>query len=98
MVHVIIRHKVADYTKWKQGFDAHLNRRMASGEMSFRVFQSIDDPRDVTVMSDWENVDSARRFIGSEDLRNAMRNAGVVGDPDVQYVQDALNVRRTSAD
>jgi heme-degrading monooxygenase HmoA len=98
MVHVIVRHKVADYTKWKQAFDAYLNRRMASGETGFRVFQSIDDPRDVTVFTDWESADSARRFMSSEDLRGAMQNAGVVGNPEVQFVQDVLNVRRTSAD
>ena len=98
MVHVIVRHKVADYTKWKQAFDAYLNRRMASGETGFRVFQSIDDPRDVTVFTDWESSDSARRFMSSEDLRGTMRNAGVVGDPEVQFVQDVLNVRRTAAD
>lgn len=98
MVHVIVRHKVADYTKWKQAFDAYLNRRMGAGETGFRVFQSIDDPRDVTVVTDWENLDSARRFMKSDDLRSTMKNAGVVGDPDVQFVQDALSVRRTAAD
>ena len=98
MIHVIVRHKVADYTKWKQAFDAYLNRRMASGETGFRVLQSIDDPRDVTVVTDWESVDSARRFMKSEDLRSTMKSAGVVGDPDVQFVQDALSVRRTAAD
>ena len=32
MVHVIIRHKVADYSRWKEAFDAHLNARKAAGE------------------------------------------------------------------
>jgi heme-degrading monooxygenase HmoA len=98
MVHVIIRHKVAEYGKWKQSFDSHLNHRMAAGETGFRVFQSIDDPRDVTLVLDWESLDSARRFMQSDDLRGAMKNAGVVGDADVNYVLDALSVRRTAAD
>ncbi len=98
MVHVIVRHKVADYGKWKQTFDAYLNHRMAAGETGFRVFQSIEDPRDVTVLLDWENTESARRFMQSDDLRKTMQNAGVVGNADVSYVQDALNVRRTAAD
>ena len=98
MVHVLIRHKVADYPKWKQGFDAFLNHRMAGGETGFRVFQSIDDPRDVTVLTDWESTEHARRFMKSDDLRKAMQGAGVVGTPDVVFLQDALSVRRTSAD
>ena len=50
MVHVIIRHKVADYGQWKQVFDSHLSGRMAAGETGSRVFHSVDDPRDVTVL------------------------------------------------
>ena len=98
MIHVIIRHKVADYGQWKQVFDSHLNSRMAAGENGSRVFHSVDDPREVTVFSDWDSVDHARRFIGSEDLKAAMKKAGVVGDPDISYLQDAVSVRRTSAD
>ncbi len=98
MVHVIVRHKVADFGKWKQTFDAYLNHRMAAGETGFRVFQSIEDPRDITVLTDWESTASARRFMQSDDLRKTMQSAGVVGSPDVSYVLDALSVRRTSAD
>lgn len=98
MVHVIIRHKVADYAQWKQVFDSHLNSRMAAGETGSRVFHSVDDPRDLTVISDWDSVDHARRFLGSDDLKAAMKKAGVVSAPDVNYVQDAVTIRRTSAD
>ena len=98
MVHVIVRHKVADFNKWKQAFDTHLNRRMAAGETGFRVFHAVEDPRDVTLLLDWEGLESARRFMNSEDLHQAMQQAGVVGSPDVNYVLDALNIRRTAAD
>ena len=98
MVHVIVRHKVADYMKWKEAFDSHLNRRREAGEAGFRVFQSVDDPREVTVLLDWESLESARRFMSSDDLRSAMQKAGVAGTPDISFVQDAMNVRRTSAD
>jgi len=98
MVHVIVRHKVADFGKWKEVFDGHLNRRMAAGETGYRIFQSVDDPRDITLLFDWDSVEYARRFMTSEDLRKAMVDAGVMGDPDVKYVQDVRAIRRTSAD
>lgn len=98
MIHVLVRHKVSDFTSWKQAFDAHLHARMAAGETGCRVFQSVEDPREVTLLLDWDSVDKARRFVSSNDLRNAMQGAGVVGDPDVHYVQDATSVRRTAAD
>lgn len=98
MVHVLIRHKVADYPKWKQAFDSHLNKRMGAGETGCRLFHSVDDSRDVTLLLDWDSVDSARRFMTSSDLRSAMQNAGVVGEPEVHYLLDAVSVRRSSAD
>ena len=45
MVHVIVRHKVAEYSRWKESFDAHLNARKAAGETEARVMVSVDDRR-----------------------------------------------------
>jgi quinol monooxygenase YgiN len=75
MVHMIIRHKVADYSRWKEAFDAHLNTRKAAGETDYRVLQSVDDPREVTIFLDWDSLERARRFAGSEDLKQAMQKA-----------------------
>jgi len=98
MIHMIIRHKVADYSRWKEAFDAHLNTRKAAGETDYRVLQSVDDPREVTIFLDWDSLERARRFAGSEDLRQAMQKAGVVGDPEVRFLEDARTVRRSAAD
>lgn len=98
MVHVLVRHKVADFNRWKESFDSHLNDRMHAGELGFRLFQSVDDPREVTLLLDWDSVEHARKFIGSDELRSRMQQAGVLSTPDVQYVEDVRSVRRTSAD
>jgi hypothetical protein len=98
MIHVLIRHKVADFNRWKESFDSHLNARMHAGELGFRLFQNVDDPRDVTLLLDWDTAQNARKFIGSNEVSSRMQEAGVVGAPDVQYIEDARSVRRTSAD
>lgn len=98
MVHVLVHHKVADFNRWKESFDSHLNTRMHAGETGFRLFQSVDDPRDVTLLLDWDSVEHARRFLASDELRSRMQQAGVVDTPDVQFIEDVRTVRRTSAD
>ena len=98
MIHVLVRHKVADVTRWKEHFDSHLNTRKQNGELDFHLYQSVNDPRDLTLLFDWDSVEHARQFISSEDLRNRMQQAGVLGTPDVQYLEDMRVVRRTSAD
>lgn len=98
MIHVIVRHKVADYGRWKESFDSHLASRKAAGEVGSRILQSVDDPREVTILLDWDSLERARKFAGSDDLKQAMQQAGVVGDPDVRFLQDAYNVRLSAAD
>jgi quinol monooxygenase YgiN len=98
MVHVLVHHKVADFYRWKESFDSYLNTRKQAGELGFHVFQSVDDPRDVTILLDWDSIEHARRFMTSEDLRSRMQQAGVVGTPDIRYVEDVRAVRRTAAD
>ena len=98
MVHVLVRHKVSDYNRWKEAFDSHLSMRKRSGETAFRIFHAVDDPRDLTLFFDWESAEQARKFMNSDDLRTAMQKAGVEGTPDVQYVEDVRIVHRSSAD
>jgi heme-degrading monooxygenase HmoA len=98
MIHVIVRHKVADYGRWKETFDAHLNTRKAGGEIAFRLLVSVEDPRDVTLVMDWDGLDRARKFAASEELKQAMQNAGVIGEPEIRFLEDAFTVRRSAAD
>jgi hypothetical protein len=98
MIHVIMRHKVADYGRWKEAFDAHLNTRKAGGEIAFRLLLSVEDPRDVTLVMDWDGLDRARKFAASDELKQAMQKAGVVGEPEIRFLEDAFTARRSAAD
>ena len=60
MVHVIVRHKVADYTHWKAGIRFPPEPPHGAGETGFRVFHTVDDPREVTLLSDWESAETVR--------------------------------------
>jgi len=98
MIHVIIRHKVADYGRWKEAFDAHLGARKAGGELGHRLLLSVEDPRDVTLLLDWDSLERAREFASSDDLKQAMQRAGVVGEPEVRFLEEPVLVRRSAAD
>ena len=98
MVHVLVRHKEADYNRWKEAFDSHLSARKRAGETGFHLFPSLEDPRDIFLLLDWQTADEARTFMNSAELRDAMQKAGVVGAPEVQYLEDARSVHRTAAD
>ncbi len=40
MVHVLVHHKVADYNRWKEAFDSHLNTRKRAGEPGLPGFHN----------------------------------------------------------
>ena len=98
MVHVMVRHKVADYARWKEAFDSHLSVRKHAGETGSHVYHSVDDPRDLVVELHFQTIEEARKFMNSDALRQRMKDAGVQGTPEVQYLEDARAVYRTSAD
>ena len=66
MVHVLVRHKVSDYNRWKEAFDSHLNARKRAGETGFRLFHNVEDMREIFLLLDWQSVEEARKFMTSD--------------------------------
>jgi hypothetical protein len=89
MVRLFIRHDVADYDAWRKVYDEFDADRRPMGVTGDAVFQSIDDPNDVTVWHDFAEADEARGFVSSEALRAAMGRAGVQGEPQIWFVAQA---------
>ena len=83
MARMFIRHKVNDYAKWRKVYDDFEATRTEMGEVGDSVFQLAGDPNDVTVIHDFDSVDKAQALLESSELREAMRKAGVEGQPDV---------------
>lgn len=89
MAYILVRHKVQDYATWKPGFDDHASTREASGSKGGFVFRNTDDPNEVVVLLEWDDLEKARRFSQSDDLREKMQEVGVVDQPDVYFLDEA---------
>jgi hypothetical protein len=83
MVRLFIRHDVADYGSWREGYDAFDETRRGMGVTGDAVYQTVGNPNDVTVTHDFESEDAAKAVLSSAELKGAMENAGVVGEPQV---------------
>jgi heme-degrading monooxygenase HmoA len=88
MAHLIVRHNVQDYAKWKPVFDEHAAKRRASGSKGGRLFRSEKDPNEVVILFEWEDLGKAHKFAESEDLRQTMERAGVAGKPDLYFLDE----------
>ena len=94
MPYVLVRHKVEDYARWRPTYDEHGATRKRYGSKGSRVFRNAQDPNEIVALFEWDDLNNARRFLQSEDLREAMQQAGVADQPDVYFLDDA---GRTSA-
>jgi heme-degrading monooxygenase HmoA len=70
-------------------YDEHGATRKASGSAGGRVFRSADNPNEVVILLEWDDLEKARQFAQSEDLRQTMQRAGVVDQPDVYFLNEA---------
>ena len=86
MAHLLVIHTVEDFDRWKAGFDAHAGTRRASGGGDYQVLRNTQNPNEVVVLFNWESVAKAQAFAASDDLREAMQKAGVVGRPNIYFL------------
>lgn len=87
MNYVLIRHKVADFTKWKTIFDAHRGVRQSAGLKEKYLLRDVQDLNEVVLLFEAEDLQKARAFMDSADLREVMKKAGVLDPPDVSFLQ-----------
>ena len=86
MTHVLVRHNVADFAKWKPVYDAHLAARQKAGLLEKNLLRSVDNPNEVVLLFEAEDLKRAQTFAESTELREAMQKAGVVGKPDILFL------------
>ena len=85
---MIIRHKVRDYGHWRPLFDGHGEMQRAAGLTNPRVYHSADSNKsEIVVVFDTRDTKSAKAFAASDDLKNAMTEAGVLDTPTVYFLE-----------
>jgi len=86
MPYIFVRHKVEDYNMWKPVFDEHGAVRKTMGSKGGYLFRNIDDPNEVVMYIEVDDVEKAREFVKSEDLRQTMERSGVIDQPDIYFL------------
>jgi quinol monooxygenase YgiN len=89
MTHVLVRHKVEDFNKWKKAFDDFADFRRSSGEKSYQVMQQDKDTNNLFLVFEWDSEANARKFFESQNLKETMQEAGVAEAPDINFVTEA---------
>jgi len=86
MTYMMVRHKVEDFRVWKDVYDRHLPAREAAGLREVHLLRNLDDPHEIVILFEASDVEKARAFSASEDLKVTMKKAGVIDQPDIYYL------------
>jgi len=79
--------EVEDFAKWKEGFVAAEGLRKSAGAIGAQVLRGDDNPRLVAVITEWEDVESAKKFSQNPALKEAQKKAGARTLPEVAVLQ-----------
>ena len=93
MSSILIRHRVGDFAKWKRAFDEHETARRGAGITAHSLYREADDPSVVTITFKVEDLDRAKEFASSDDLRSTMERAGVQGPPEIWFAESVEEKR-----
>jgi hypothetical protein len=88
MIHLFVRHEVTNYEEFCIAYDKFWRDSNAYGAPVRTVYQSIDNPNDITVEHIFKSLDDARTLVArtlvaSDDLAQAMTDAGILGTPQI---------------
>jgi len=85
MVNIIFRDKAKDFEKWKTVFDEYASARKEAGCQSVQIFRNGEDPNEVVVLLDWDNIENFKKFGESEDVKEAMQKMDLLEKPSFYF-------------
>ncbi len=83
---LIISYRVADFDAWKAVFDSNEENRIDHGFVGHHINRAEDDPNALAVYLAASDIDRARAFAGSDELKALMAQAGVLSAPEQTWV------------
>ena len=86
---LLVRHEVEDYAAWRSVYESVDGLRTEHGCTGAEVMVDPGNKQDVFILHRFPTVEQAEAFAGSNDLREAMGRAGVVGAPRIEIAVEA---------
>ena len=87
-VTVIVSLKVAEFSKWKAGFDAHAEDRAEAG-LNAVAHQNIDDQNNAIVIGTAPSKEAFLAFFTTPETQEMQKKAGVLGPPEIKFINPA---------
>ena len=90
-VWLVVTHKVEDFARWKPVFDSTAKLKRSYGWKQSSIFSIDGDRNNIMVMEEFGNKEHAKAFATSPELKSAMARAGVIGPPEIHFIDKVLD-------
>lgn len=87
---LLMRLRVADLAAWRAVFAEQEAVRRANGSQGGRLYRDAANPGEVLVLLAWDDLERARLFVDSDDLREALTRASVIDEPEIRLLEDIV--------
>lgn len=85
---LLVRHRVKDYSQWKDEFSRSEELRMQYGLRGGSISRNQDDPHELIVCLECDDLGKAREFMQSQEIKDCMSRAGVIDFPDIYFLEE----------
>jgi len=84
---ILVSYSVADFDHWKATFDSHEPDRIGAGYVGHHINRAENDPNSISLYLAVGDMEKAKAFAASDELKAAMQEAGVTSVPDFLWVK-----------
>ncbi len=88
MYYLLVKHRVADLTRWHAVFRSHFEAQSAAGLHLVHLLRDVSEPNLVVILFSVEDLDRARAFTSARSAADAASASGVIGAPEVRLLTD----------
>ena len=89
MTSILIQVKVQDYSKWRAVYDENESNRASNGMGGAKVYRNSDDANSVALFIDVTDMEKARAYVDSDELKQTQMKGGVIPPPTVTWLNEA---------
>jgi hypothetical protein len=85
---ILTRLKVRDFSEWKRGHEAYHHKRREAGLTEKYLLRNADNSNEVFLLFEAQDLNRAKTFAESVDLRETMRKGGVQEKPEMWFLKE----------
>lgn len=85
---LLVCQRVEDFDKWYAVFSSHAEDQHRVGLKDLQPLRDVSDPNVFVCFFKVEDLDKARAFTSSPDAGDAKTESGIIGTPDVLWLDE----------